>query len=256
MVRRFTQIIVLFFLASFSICADTSSSKDQILKKILERAKKNENLTDRFGFYQTTRTKKMDDGKVISEELNEYRLIWLNNHAYMELVKKDGRDLDESEKREETNRKAKFVKSLNKKDDDDDDITLDDLYVKYDFAQMPADNIGEYVFSFKPKDGKLTERSRIEKVINHVTGTFWADQKFQIVRAQANLMDNVKFGLGILGNLEKLQVEYEQQTFQEVQMPATFSLYFKARIALLRSEERQIESTYSNYFRKPELSSK
>jgi hypothetical protein len=242
-------------LVSFSIGASPSSTKDDLLKKILNRAKENSEKSLEFGFYQITNTKKMNDGKLASEEVKEYKLIWLNGQPYLELIKKDGKDLDKSEKKKEQDRKAKFVKTLNKKDDDDDedgdDITLDDLYVKYDFQELPADNIGQYVFSFKPKSDKLVERSRIERVVNHVAGKFWADHDFQIVRAEATLMDNVKFGLGIIGNIQTLQAEYEQTPYQGVLMPAKFMIHFKATFAMIKTEERQIQATYTKYYRRP-----
>jgi len=254
MVQRFTQFVILLFFLSLSLGAHPSLPKEAILKTIMDRARENEKLSDQFGFHQTTLTKKMSDGKTTNEDLKEYRLIWLQNQPYLELIRKNGRELDKSEKKDEADRKTKFVKSIGEKDDDDDDdnLTWEDLYAKYDFLELPADSIGEYVFSFRPKEGKLTERSRTERVINHVAGKFWADQDFQIVRAEAKLMDHVKFGLGIIGNLEKLQIQYEQQPFEQVQMPAKLWIHFKARIALLKTEERQIQATYSNYFRRPE----
>ena len=251
MARRFTHYIVLLCILSLSVSASPSLSKEDILKKILEKAKENEKLSDQFGFHQTTMIKKMDDGKIKSEDLKEYRLIWIENQPFLELLKKNGKELDKSDQKDQQDRKAEFVKSLGKKVEEDDDITLDDLYTKYDFQALPADAIGQYVFSFKPKTGDLSDRSRTERILNHVSGKFWADQAFQIVRAEATLMDNVKFGYGIIGNLQNLQIHYEQQPFEHVQMPAKLMIYFKAKIAMLKTEERQIQATYSNYYPRP-----
>jgi hypothetical protein len=253
MARRFTHYIILLFLLSLSISASPSFSKDDVLKKVLDRARENEKKSLGFGFYQTTHVKKMADGKTTSEETKEYKLIWLQGEPYLELVKKDGKELDKSEKKKEQERKAKFVKSVGKEDDEDDDdnLTWEDLYAKYDFQLLPSDDNGRYVFSFKPKEGKLAERSRTERVLNHVAGKFWVDEDFQITRAEANLLDNVKFGLGILGNLQDLKIQYEQRPYEQVQMPAKLSIYFKAKIAMVKTEERQIQATYSDYYRRP-----
>lgn len=253
MARKHAQFLIVAILLSTSLFARDALSTQDVLKRILDKAKQNEQLAGNVGFSQATRIKKMNDGKITSEDFRQYRLTWINNRPYMELLKINGKDLDAVAKKEEKERKAKFIKSLTKKrEDDDEDITLDDLYVKYDFQLLPADSVAQYVFSFKPKEGKLPDRSRTERVLNHVTGKFWADGEFNIVRAEGDLIDDVRFGLGILGKLENLQIKYQQQSYDQVHVPSSLFIHFKARIALLKTDERQIEATYTDYFRRPD----
>lgn len=250
--RKYAQVLVLVatIVIVSSVRAEYSSSPEETMKKIVARAQQNEELSEEIGFHQITVTRKMKDGKVASENTRIHRLTWLQNKPYMELIKVDGHDLNAKEKKEEAERKAKFLKSLRKKEDDEDSVTWNDLYSKYDFQLLPADSIGHYVFSFKPKPGKLRERSKSEKVLNHVKGTLWADEDFNIVRAEAKLLDNVRFGLGILGNLEKFELKFEQQDFENISVPSTFYVHFKARVALLKTEERQIQANYKDFFRR------
>jgi hypothetical protein len=251
MARKFAQFLIPLLLLSFPLFAADALSKEEILKKILEKAKQNEERVKQFGYYQSTNQKKMKDGKVTKVEARLYRVTWIQNQPYLELLKFNGKDLDADGRKKEADRRAKFIKSLSKKDDDDDEITWDDLYVKYDFEQLPPDQNGLYGFSFKPKNEKLASKSFTERILNHITGKFWADHHFNILRAEGNLTDDVRFGFGILGKVEKLEIKYTQQTFEDAPLPSFLFISFKGRIALLKSEEGEIEATFKDYYRRP-----
>ena len=253
--RNYAAVLIIFLTAAFlpAVFAEQELDQREILDRIVEKAKQNQELARRIGFQQNVTSTKIRDGKVSEKKIRTFRMTWLNEYPYLELVKVNGKGLSSKELKEEKERRAKFLKSVNKKndvleEDDDDQLSWADLYAKYDFQMLPPDSQGKYVFSFRPKVGKLSQRSRTEKVMNHVTGTFWVDDEFNIVKAEARLLDNVRFGLGILGKLEKLQLAYGQQGFEKVQVPAYFSIHFKAKVALVKTEERKIEGTYSDYF--------
>ena len=233
---------------------DTLSTTD-VLRRIVERAKQNEELANNIGFHQVTTDRKLKEGKISEQKIRMYRTIWLENKPYLELIQVNGKEPDEKEKKEEKKKKAKFIKAIREKPEEDpENITWEDLYSKYEFQPMPADSTGVYVFSFRPKSEKLTERSKIEKVLNHIIGKFWADENFNIVRAEAKLLDDVRFGLGILGILEKLEMQVEQHNFEQILVPSYVSIHFKARVALVKMEERKIEATFTDFFRRHEVS--
>jgi hypothetical protein len=256
--KGFVSFLIALFVwitgASFSY--SESLSQTEILKKIVERAKQNEELADEVGYHQLTTDRKIKEGQVSEQEIRLHRITWVENKQYLELLQVDGKEPDRKEKKEEKKKKEKFIKSLREKPKKDpDDITWDDLYAKYDFQRLQADSTAPYVFSFRPKAGKLTERSKIEKILNHILGTFWADENFNIVRAEARLLDDVKFGLGILGILEKLEMKSEQQNYENILVPSYAYIHYKARVALVKLEERNIEATFSDFFRRPTASS-
>jgi hypothetical protein len=250
--RLLMSLLALFGFFSVSpLSYSETLSQTEILRKIVERAKQNEGLADDIGYQQVTTDRKMKEGKISEQKVRLHRIIWLEGKPYLELVQVNGKEPDEKEKKEEKKKKAKFIKSLREKPKkDSEDITWEDLYAKYDFQRLQQDSTGVYVFSFRPKTGKLTERSKIEKVLNHVIGTFWADENFNIVRAEARLLDDVKFGLGILGILEKLEMKYEQQNYENILVPAYAYIHFKARVALVKLEERNIEATFTDFFKR------
>ena len=258
--RKFFTTVITILVWCGVVFSENNLTTDEIIHRIVEKAKQNEELANEIGFHQVTSNRKLSDGKVSSQKIRLHRLTWIENQPYLELLKVDGREPEAKEKKEEAERRAKFVKSLHEKkkddDEDEDDVTWEEMYAKYDFQQLPSDSIGRYVFSFKPKPGRLSERSRSEKILNHLNGKFWADEEFHIVRAEARLMDNVKFGLGILGKIEKLEIKYEQQHYESVRVPSYFYVHFKARLAMLKTEERKIETVYSDFFHRDSIPSK
>jgi hypothetical protein len=251
--RKLAPLLIAVFgcVAIHSTSSDESLSTTGILLRIVEKGKQNEALAENIGFYQVTTDRKLKGEKISDQKIRMYRTIWLENTPYLELMQVNGKEPDEKERKEERKRKEKFIKSLREKPKEDpENITWEDLYSKYDFQPLPADSTGTYVFSFRPKSGKLTERSKIEKVLNHIIGKFWADKDFNIVRAEAKLLDNVKFGFGILGIVEKLEMKYEQNNFEQVLVPSYLYIHYKARVALVKTEERKIEATFTDFFRR------
>ena len=251
MKNRFALRLLLIVICALPLGAEDQLTTVQIVERMALRAEEMDLAAKEWGYWQESVQKKLDSKNRIKEEEKKLRkTIWLEGKPYMELVKINDKDPDAGKQKEEAERKAKFLKSLHENNKKEESVTWNDLYSKYDFQLLPADPIGRYVFSFKPKPGKLRERSRSEKVLNHVQGTLWADEEFNIVRAEAKLQDNVRFALGILGNLEKLELKFEQQDFQNISVPSTFYVHFKARLALLKTEERQIQATYKDFFRR------
>jgi hypothetical protein len=251
--RKLTQSIILISLLTISIgWPARSTTTETLLKKILEKAKQNQELTRQLGFYQTSEVKKIRRGKVSEKEVRTYRVTWIEDEPYLQLLKINGKELNEQQRKEEASRRAKFVKSMVKEVDDADNITLDQVYAKYDFQQLASDDVAPHVFSFKPKQGKLIERSRTEKILNHVAGKVWVNQELNIVRAEAKLLENVRFGFGLLGKLDALEIKYQQQEFDKIFVPSRLNVHFRARIALLKTDERQIQATYLDFFRRPQ----
>lgn len=247
--RKYCAFLILIFFAAPFVCAEDSLPTEEILKRILERAKQNEELASGVGFQQVTTNKKIKDGKVSDQKVRTFRMIWIENKPYLELTAVNGKEPEDKEKKEEKERRVKFIKALREEPKEDpENITWDEMYAKYDFEPAPPDSTGRYIFTFKPKAGKHTQRSRMEKVLNHIQGKIWADEQFHIVKVEAKLLDNVRFGLGILGIIEKLELKYEQASFQKIGVPSYFFVHFKARIAVLKTEERKIESTFTDFF--------
>src|ERR1044071_2896317 len=75
-VTAFCAALLLFFNVEFSFCA--APAPEEILKRVVEKAEKNESNTERFGYYQATVTKRLnDDGAIDQQQTRKYRTIWI-----------------------------------------------------------------------------------------------------------------------------------------------------------------------------------
>jgi hypothetical protein len=224
----------------------------EVLKSIAKKIEKNIELIENYDFYQDQEVKELDDdGSVKKVKKKTYRTILLLDHRYYELIKVDGKDLNDKEKKDEAKRRGKFIKEIQKKgkaseeEEDEDDFTLADLIEKYDFSQLPAEGDAVYVISFKPKTGELKERNRTERILNHLEGKAWITADYNLMRADARLMEPVKYGLGILANVQNVDLKYLQTKFDGILVPETFALQYKARV-VVKDQIKQVNSRYFN----------
>jgi hypothetical protein len=240
---------ILFF--SLACILNANSTVDQnLVKTILEHLEKNQTLAQAYDFYQDTHLKEMNkDGEVEKTEKRTYRTIQLEGLRYFELIKFDDKALDSDKKKEEAKNREKFLKAVRKKektdDDEDDDLTLNDLVEKYEFTKLPPDGDADYVISFKPRSGKLKERNRIERILNHVAGTLWFSSDYNLIKGEATLLSEVNYGLGIIADVQELKVDYSQKKLNDVWLPENFNLRYKARI-FVKTKIRDIQTKYYN----------
>src|SRR5262245_56974356 len=98
-----TKYLPLFFALLFvSVVPLNANSVDpEILKSIAKKIEKNNELLENYDFYQDQEVKEMDDdGSVKKVKKQTYRTKLLLNHRYYELIKVDGKDLNDKDKRD------------------------------------------------------------------------------------------------------------------------------------------------------------
>jgi hypothetical protein len=247
-----------FFVLIFALSLKANGIDTETLKTIAKKIEKNNELLENYDFYQDQEVKELDDdGSVKKVKTQTYRTKLLLDHRYYELVKIDGKDLNDKDKKDEAKRRGKFITEIQKKgkaseeeDHDENDFTLEDLIEKYDFSELPAEGEAAYVISFKPKSGELKERNRTERILNHTEGKVWISADYNVIRAEARLMEPVKYGLGILANVQNVDLKYQQTKFDGIWVPETFALEYKARI-VVSDQIKQIHSRYFNLTKRP-----
>jgi len=256
---KITKFPVIFFALMFvSVVPLKANTVDpEVVKSIAKKIEKNIELIENYDFYQDQEIKELDDdGSVKKVKKQTYRTKMLLNHRYYELIKVDGKDLNDKDKKDEAKRRGKFITEIQKKgkaseeEEDEDDFTLADLIEKYDFSQLPAEGDAVYVISFKPKSGELKERNRTERILNHLEGRAWISADYNLMRADARLMEPVKYGLGILANVQNVDLKYQQTRFDGIWVPETFALEYKARL-LVKDQIKQVHSRYFNLTKRP-----
>lgn len=243
-------LLALLFLPAPPARGETSSQSD-VLKRIMDRVKENDQLTEDYGYYYEAKTRELDsDDKVTKEESRLYRIIWVENKPFFEILKVDGHELTSKDKAEETERKKKFIKSVHDNKPTEFKMNWDELFAKFDYTIASADGDARYVVSFQPKKIDLPERSRMEKVFNNIGGKVWVDADYNVTKANLWLIGNVKFGLGIIASLDELELQYSQQKYDNLWFPASMRLKYDLRI-FLKGKHQQWESRFYDMYARP-----
>jgi hypothetical protein len=182
-----------------------------------------------------------------------YRTTWIHGQPYNELVQVDGKNLDSKQKKEESKRKADFVTSISRKakakgiQQELKSVQWWDVHTKYDFEILPPEPGSHYVLGFQPKQEDLEESSRVERILNHLTGKIWIDDEFNVIRAEATIVAPVKFAWG-LAKLDEMQAEYVQQKYATFYVPASLPVNFKAHAGIFRSLHQDVFATWYDIY--------
>ena len=189
-----------------------------LVVKALERATWNEeqDLEARYRSLMTREVRRFDgDGRVEEADTGDYEVIPIDGASYDRRLTIDGRPLSDEEQARERNREAEFREELRQRrkrtdnaeeDDDDDEIVFnEELIGRFVFtleAEKPLRGRPSYRISFRPRQGRLTVRRRIDYALNKARGQIWIDQEtFEAARVEFELIDKVRLWWGVVGTI-------------------------------------------------------
>ncbi len=253
--NRYALPLLLLLICTIPLAAEDQLTAQQIVERMAVRAEEMDLAGEEWGYWQESVQRKLDSKNRIKDEEKKLRkTIWLEEKPYMELVKINDKDPDTGIKKEEAERKAKFIKEIKdpkKKDSEDDDPTWQQLIQKYDYSLLSTNCKVAYLVSFQPKKSGVSERNRMDKVFNNLTGKLWIDENFHLIRATASLTRELGFGLGVIGKLQKLDLDYRRQQHEDVWLPSSLDLQFNARLMLFKSERQKANLRFFDPYRRP-----
>jgi len=254
--KKNALLLLLLQIGAFPLAAENQLSAQQVVERMAAKADEMDLAGEDWGYWRESVEKKLDSKNRIEEETKKLRrTIWLKGKPYMELVKLHDKDLDTGEQKEEAERKAKFAKEIKgpkKKDSEDDDPTWKQLIEKYDYSLLSSDVQAFYLVSFRPKVSGVSERNRPDKIFNNLMGRLWIDEDFHLIRAIANLTRSLSFGLGLVGKLEKLEIDYRRQQYEKIWLPSSLDLQINARVMVFKSVRQKVNMRFFDPFRRPE----
>ena len=98
-----------------------------------------------------------------------------------------------------------------------------------------------YVLAYRPKEGKLPVKRRMDRALNKAEGRIWVDQEsYEVSRIEFELKEKVKLWWGILGSIQKVKGTVQRQEVDSgVWFPTGFDLYLKGRILFRSLHSRQ-----------------
>ena len=204
-----------------------------------------------------------ENGRITATEISQYLQYPLNGAVFEELVGKNGRPLNETEIEKEENRKQDFIREVEKRRIRGDFIQPakeEKVRFNREFTERYQYKVDKtevvrghpcWVISFKPKEGKLPVRDRMDHVLNQLKGTLWiARDDFGLVCVEFVLHKPFKYWGGFLAVVRKCdgRVDYTRVD-SNVWLPLHFKLKLDLRVMMLKNIRKLITKDWMNYSR-------
>jgi hypothetical protein len=203
-----------------------------------------------------TRVELDSGGKPKKTEVKVYQILRGSEpeDIYRRLLSKNGKPVDpkelEKQDRErqkrmderERKRKKKTPAELEKERSDEkreDDKIIDDIFALYAGQLLGREHVeGRAVIrlSFKARSG-YKPKTREGKILQKIAGQAWvSEDDHELVRVDAEAIENISVGLGLLGKLNKgSRITGERlKVHDEVWLPSRIDILVNARVLLLK----------------------
>jgi hypothetical protein len=251
---------------SCPVAAEENLSADEIVERAVDRAEKQDRSLVEANYKSdaVTKSQSLDaSGRVTGTETSRSIQYPLHGAVFEELVEKDGRPLDEKEIKKEKERKRDFIREVEKRRTRGDYIqpTKDEkIRFNREFTERYRYKIEKtevvrghpcWAISFKPREGKLPVRDRMDRALNQLRGTLWVDRDdFGLVRVEFALHEPFKYWGGFLAVIRKTDgwVDYTRVD-SNVWLPLHFHLKLDLRVMMFKNIRRLITKDWFDYRR-------
>ena len=216
---------------------------EEILSKALQRAEwaEEQNFRGRYRFQYLTSNEKLNGkGQVREKETRLYESFPVDDSTFERLLQKDGRPLTDKERLKEGRREAEFRQKLKRgkppEEDENRRMVFDEeLASRFRFevqSREPVNGLDCWVLSFKPRQGNLPVRRRIDRTLNKSVGKIWVDTETdEIVRIQFKLIEKVSLWWGMIGSVSQLEGTVDRSRIASNDwFPTHVEFYLKGRI--------------------------
>jgi hypothetical protein len=257
---------VFLLIAAALAAAQSPPDPREIVRRASRIDQANQKAALNYAFTEFVEDKKLDgDGRVKESESRKYEIIFLYEEPFRRLIERNGRPVEGKEKQKEEERynkeaakRARESESARRKraaerqkDEEQARKFLKEVPEAYDFTLLGEEVRGGrpcWVISATPRAGYKPYDLRT-RILPKMRGTIWIDQEqYQWVRAEAETLDTISFGL-VLARLSKgATMEFETLRINdEVWLPKTVHARIVGRLALLKSIRQDVTIRYSDY---------
>ncbi len=224
----------------------------QVLEEVMARAAQGDqrDLVKQYRFKVLRVRDKLDGQGGLKERDEEvFENVLIQGLPYQRLIEKNGQALTEKERKKEEKRESEFLEEIAKREDSTRDQENEfsfnrDLVGRFDFSLEGVEEVegrSNYVLAYRPKEGKLPVKRRMDRALNKAEGRIWVDQEsYEVSRIEFELKEKVKLWWGILGSIQKVKGTVQRQEVDSgVWFPTGFDLYLKGRILFRSLHSRQ-----------------
>jgi len=207
------------------------------------------------------------DGKITKTDWTKRRQYPLLGVLFDELIETNGRPLNENELRDEEKRKRDFIREVEERTsrgehpqpESEPGIRFNDEFVKrYQLTLEGFEVIRGHrcwVISFKPKQGELPVRNRMDRALNQSTGKFWVSlDDYGLARVEFALRKPFKYWGGFLAVIRNTDGRMDYKRVESnIWMPSHFDLKLDLKVMMVKNIRRLITIDYNDYRRSDEL---
>ncbi len=240
------------------------------LSDVRDRLHSDEFLLDQYTFTERHTEQHLDSqGNVRKSSTSVYEVYPSPEpgHTYRRMVEEDGRALSAEElAKEDRKQDEKEAKATAKTESQDEQTrasaaerrrekeaaAVEELFRVYDIRLVRREEIlgrDAILLTFQPRPAVKAE-TKAGKILQRFAGRAWIDEADrQLVRVEAELVDDLSFGFGILARLKKgATVSLTRKKINdEIWLPAEAHFIGQARILLVKGLRMDALSEYSNY---------
>lgn len=241
--RSFLALVALVLASAARAESEGIPSVREILDRALEvqRINRESGIDVKFDYEILNVSEKLDDdGEIDETEERLYVSHHIGDVPYERLVRKDGEGLTEKEIEQEDEREEEFRKKVEsggwEDGEEDDRIVFDErLISRYDIELdriRPLAGRDCYVLAYEPRNGKLPNDKRLDRVLNKSSGTLWIDtDTFEVARVEFDLDEKVGLWFGIIGSISEMTGRFDRRPVADgAWLPDNLELYLRGRI--------------------------
>lgn len=224
-------------------------------------------LLDQYTFTEKHVERQLDSKGRVSKVKTETFEVYPSlepGHTYRRLVEKDGKTLTASELAQEDSKHEKKIAEISSPEAQAkraeklaesrrrEASAIQQLFEVYDISIAGRDAIdgrSAIVLDFRPKP-RVEPAGRAGKILKTFAGRAWVDEEDrQLVRVDAELVDTLSFGMGILARFHKgsRASMVRRKINGEIWLPAEARFAGSARVLLVKGIRMEATSEYSDY---------
>lgn len=240
--------------------AQTSSSGQwrALAREALARSGDSDRKLEQFSYLVFTERKHLlPDGGIKSVESWLAQREWRDGAPVLRLVERNGKPLNDSERREE---EAKLEKRRAERSSERRQETawLEEIPEAMDWSYA-GEQVREgrvlIVMDCAPRPGYEPKNSRAQ-ILRKVRGRVWLDKlEKEVVRVEAEVYDTVRVGWGLLAKIEKgTRFCLERIRLSEgAWLPESQTVRFRGRVLLWKAVHQEITTRFQDYRRQVQV---
>jgi hypothetical protein len=232
-----------------------------LAKEIEAHQRRMDELRENYTFHEISLTDELDPkGAVKGIDSEERDVFFVNGYRIARLVKKNGKELSEGDRKSEQNRITGLIEkdmkspaghSFNRRGENVGVSQILPLMKISNPRRVSLHDRSTLAFDFVG-DPHAKARGMAENAARKITGTVWIDETDrEVARLEARFDDNFRIGAGFLLNVQRgTSLIFEQSRIgEELWMPAVSEIHLAARELLVKGVRRNIHIKDSDFRR-------